>query len=116
MQNVQEFDWHEHRDVQFFDFSNDVDNGYEVTMQDQGFILKSHCDGREFFMGTTPNTNDCDSTGDGLKSGTNSDGVEPMYDPGTIGSDLKHFGDAVSEEKLDENKAKRSVKNLMKKS
>ena len=37
--DVQEYDWREHRDVQYFDFTGDHDNGCEVSTQDQGFIV-----------------------------------------------------------------------------
>ena len=112
--NVEEFDWCEHEDVQYFDFSGDVDNGYDVSTQDQGYILKSHSDGSEIFVYDSTVHSDGNFTGDTLKLDVISDVESTMYDPGTIGSDLKHFGPAVSEQKLDQNKSKRWVKIFIK--
>ena len=103
-------DWCEHKDVQYFDFTGgEVDNGYDVCTQNEGFVLKSHEDGSVFFVGNCDNTSTGDITKSDIGNSTIVDGIPPMYDSALIGDDLKCFGNAVSEEKLDENKFKRYV-------
>ena len=114
VEDVQEFDWREHKDVQFFDFSNEVDNGCNVTSLKQGFIVKSHLDGSEIFVGDTSSKENCDSVGASSKESEVLHCTPLSYDVGTIGNDLKRFGPAVSEQKLDETKSKWWVKILVK--
>ena len=62
-----------------------------------------------FFVGNCDNTSTGDITKSDIGNSTIVDGIAPMYDSALIGDDLKRFGNAVSEEKLDENKFKRYV-------
>ena len=112
--NVEEFDWRDHKDVQYFDFSEQVDNGYEVNTQDDGYVLRSNATGSEFFVHDGEKTLPSDSTESSAVSSQMSHGISAMYDAQSVGSDLERFGNAVSDEKLDESKAKRYVKNYLK--
>ena len=50
VQLVLEYDWREHKDIQYFNFCGDVDNGCDVTTSDTGYIVKSPADGSEIFV------------------------------------------------------------------
>ena len=96
-------DWCDHKSVQYFDFSHDVDNGYEVSTQEL-FILTCHYDGKQFVVNSKNelDVHDCD---DGKLSGNVTGDVK--YDDSNIESDLKHFGDAVDQDTLDSIQCKR---------
>ena len=108
--NVEEFDWCDHKDVQYFNFDGQIDNGYEVNTQDDGYLVKSHADGNEIFIADSANSSDGYSTKPPELSSEILHGQPSTYDVSTVGCDLKRFGEAVSEEKLDENKFKRYAK------
>ena len=48
--SIENEDWGEHNNVQYFDFSSDVDNGYSVSTQEP-FVLTCHHDGAKFVVG-----------------------------------------------------------------
>ena len=78
-------DWHEHKSVQFFDFSNDVDNGYTVSMQEP-FILTHHSDGKKFHVGEGCALNELTDEGQSVSKVKDKSG---SYDVKSVSSDLK---------------------------
>ena len=83
-----------------FDFSNDVDNSYSVSMQDDPIILTRKCDGKQFIVG------DCEG-----KSKESSTGLSPEayhYEQNNpllmkygIEDDLKRFKSIASDSDVD---------------
>ena len=89
--------------MQYFNFSNDVDNGYEVSTQEP-FILTRHSDGKKFVVGPGDKH---DGISPSSGSVENESSTKPLYDEKTVGSDLARFGEAVGDVELDVNCCKR---------
>ena len=107
-----EVDWHEHKDVQYVDFTGDIDIGCEVSSQkSETFLVTRHRDGQQFFVGDSHATESSESTGN-QSTDLNDSGHD--HDPQQVGSDLKRFGSAISDEKIEETKFKRLVEKLLK--
>ena len=90
-------DWHEHKSLQFFDFSDQLDNGYEVSTQEP-FVLTRHYDGKKFVVGDGIAH---DKVVSDVKSDSNKDEKIPKYNEETVEADLKRFGQVVDDNELD---------------
>ena len=72
-------------------------------------------DGNEFFVRDNSLSSNGHSTKTSVVNSEIVHDVPSTFDASSVGNDLKRFGEAVSDEKLDENKYKRYVKNFLKK-
>ena len=100
--SIENEDWREHNDVQYFDFSSDVDNGYSVSTQEP-FVLTRHHDGAKFVVGDKSLN---DMSDEAKRYGENH-ALPPVYDEQSVETDLKRFGQPVNDDELDANKRKR---------
>ena len=96
-------DWREHKSVQFFDFCDQLDNGYEVSSQEP-FVLTQHYDGKKFVVGDGIAHDKIDSD---VKIDSNKDENIPKYNEETVEADLKCFGQVVDDTELDVIRRKR---------
>ena len=96
-------DWRDHKSVHYFDFSNDIDNGYDVSSQEP-YVLTRHYDGKKFVVGDSSSC-EIDKADDSTVDGNVRQAVP--YDVERISGDLKCFGDAIKDEELEAVRHKR---------